>query len=66
MFFVRVLVQVPLYLAGLVGALGVTKLVMGWPLFLLVAYLSYRIMAPVLTHKDRTAATEDPAPAAEE
>ena len=35
-------------------------------LFLLVAYLSYRIMAPVLTHKDRTAATEDPAPAAEE
>ncbi len=66
MFFVRVLVQVPLYLAGLVGALGVTKLVMGWPLFLLVAYLSYRIMAPVLTHKDRTAVTEDPAPAAEE
>ena len=27
MFFVWVLVQVPLYLAGLVGALGVTKLV---------------------------------------
>ncbi len=48
MFTVRVMVQVPLYFAGLVGALGVAKLALGWPLFLLVAYMSYRIMAPVL------------------
>ncbi len=48
MFAFRVIVQLPLYLAGLVGPLGAAKLVMGWPLFLLVAYVSYRIMSPVL------------------
>lgn len=48
MFTFRVMVQVPLYFAGAVGALGITKIVLGWPLFLLVAYLSYRLMAPVL------------------
>ena len=29
----RILVQVPLYLAGWVGALGTAKIIMGWPLF---------------------------------
>ena len=46
MFGARVAVQLPLYLAGLVGALGVAKLAMGWPLLLFVGYLSYRIMRP--------------------
>ncbi len=58
MFTVRVLVQVPLYFAGMVGALGVTKIVLGWPLFLLVAYLSYRIMAPVLQRPEVAEETE--------
>lgn len=48
MFGLRVVVQVPLYLAGAVGALGVAKVVMGWPLFLLAAYLTYRVIKPAL------------------
>jgi hypothetical protein len=53
-FAIRVAVQVPLYLAGWVGPLGVMKLVLGWPLFALAAYLSYRVItqarrdAPIL------------------
>jgi hypothetical protein len=43
-FLTRIAVQVPLYLAGAVGALGVMKLVLGWPLFALAAYLSYRVI----------------------
>lgn len=53
MFSLRVLVQVPLYFAGLVGALGVAKLALGWPLFLLVAYMSYRIMSPTLRRESK-------------
>lgn len=47
-FFGRLLVQVPLYLGGAVGALGVARVVMGWPLFLAAAYVTYRILRPVL------------------
>lgn len=47
----RLLVQIPLYLAGWVGALGVAKIVMGWPLFLFGAYLTYRVLSPVLRAK---------------
>ena len=43
-FAIRVAVQVPLYLAGWVGPLGVMKLLLGWPLFALAAYLSYRVI----------------------
>jgi hypothetical protein len=44
-FGVRVLVQLPLYLAGAVGALGVAKLALGWPLFALAAWLSFRVIS---------------------
>ncbi len=47
LFFGRMLVQAPLYLAGAVGALGVLKIVMGWPLFLLAAFVTYRLLRPV-------------------
>jgi Protein of unknown function (DUF3159) len=43
----RILVQVPLYLAGWVGALGTAKILMGWPLFLFGAYVTYRLLKPV-------------------
>jgi Protein of unknown function (DUF3159) len=43
-FFLRLLVQVPLYLAGQVEALGVARLAMGWPLFALAAFLSFRVI----------------------
>lgn len=52
MFAIRLVVQLPLYVAGAVGALGVAKLALGWPLFLLAAYLSYRIIHPVLAEVD--------------
>lgn len=47
LFFGRLAVQVPLYLTGAVAALGVVKIVMGWPLFLAAAYFTYRLLAPV-------------------
>lgn len=47
----RLAVQVPLYLAGSVELLGVARVVMGWPLFLAGAYLTYRVLAPVYRAK---------------
>lgn len=46
MFALRLLVQIPLYLGGSVGWLGTARLLMGVPLFALVAYATW-----VLTHK---------------
>jgi hypothetical protein len=43
-FALRVAIQVPLYLAGAVGPLGVINLFIGWPLFALAAYLAYRVI----------------------
>ncbi|MGB7979254.1 MAG: DUF3159 domain-containing protein [Candidatus Nanopelagicales bacterium] len=48
MFALRLVIQLPMYFAGAVGMLGVAKLALGWPLFLLTAFLSYRIIGPVL------------------
>lgn len=59
MFAIRLVTQVPMYVLGAVGALGVAKLVMGWPMFLLAAYLTYRIIHPVLS---RPAAEPQPDP----
>ena len=47
----RILVQVPLYLAGWVGALGTAKIIMGWPLFLFGAYVTYRLLRPVFAQR---------------
>lgn len=44
MFAVRLLVQYPLYLAENVTALGIARVVMGWPLFLLVGYLTWTML----------------------
>ncbi|MGH8776199.1 MAG: DUF3159 domain-containing protein [Jiangellaceae bacterium] len=48
MFALRLAVQAPLYLAGEehLGWLAGARLVMSWPLFLLVAYLSWLIIRP--------------------
>ncbi len=54
-FVVRLAVQLPLYFAGAVGALGVAKLALGWPLLALAAYFSYRVI--------RKARDEAPVPA---
>lgn len=47
LFFGRLIVQLPFYLAEAVGPLGIIKIVMGWPLFLAAGYFTYRVLAPV-------------------
>ncbi len=46
LFAVRLVVEVPLYLAGALNALGAAKLVLGWPPYLLAGWLAYRLMRP--------------------
>jgi len=43
-FFLRLAVQTPLWLAAWVGPLGVARIVLGWPLFLLAAYVTYLVL----------------------
>ncbi len=69
MFTVRLAVQLPLYFAGLVGALGVAKIALGWPLILLVGLWSYRVIKPALAaaherskSKDQTRELDDGSP----
>ncbi|MCX6431245.1 MAG: DUF3159 domain-containing protein [Actinobacteria bacterium] len=51
LFFGRLIVQTPMYLAGWVEVQGIVKIVMGYPLFLGAAYWTYRVLAPVLAQK---------------
>ena len=44
MFVLRVCVEVPLYLAGQVDALGIAKIILGYPLYLAVAYCCWQII----------------------
>ncbi|NLT05255.1 MAG: DUF3159 domain-containing protein [Solirubrobacterales bacterium] len=46
MFVLRLIVQLPLYLAGAVVALGVARVAMGAPLFAVAAWLSWLILRP--------------------
>jgi len=55
-FFGRLAVQVPLYLASAVELLGVARVVMGWPLFLAAAYITYRVLTPI--YQERRSAGE--------
>ncbi len=59
LFGSRILVQVPLYLAGWVEALGAAKIVMGWPLFLFAAYVTYRLLRPVFQQRRLAEAAVD-------
>lgn len=52
MFGLRLLVQLPLYFAEAVGPLGVARVIMGWPLFLLTAFLTYQVLHPVIRDLD--------------
>ena len=62
LFGVRLLVQVPLYLANNVAALGVTRLIMGIPFWALAIWVSYLIIAtPLHRHKAAFAAGADSA-----
>lgn len=59
-FGIRLLVRVPLYLANAVGWLGITGIIMGWPLYLLAAWFTYLLLAPALKAKrERDQAAKD-------
>lgn len=66
LFAARLLVKVPLYLAGAdaLVALGVVNLLMGWPLFFCCVWLSYVIIARALRRHAAAerAAEEEPQP----
>jgi hypothetical protein len=53
MFAVRLLVQVPLYRHDEVVALGLVRLLMGWPLYLFVGFVTYTVIRrspPLVAH----------------
>jgi hypothetical protein len=60
LFFGRLAVQLPLYFAGAIGALGVVKIIMGVPLYIAAAYFTYRILAPVYQAKRAGRDVPDP------
>ena len=53
-FVLRVVVMTPLWLAGMTVALGVAKVAMGWPMVLVVIWLSWQVVEPA--HRARRAA----------
>lgn len=67
MFVLRVCVEVPLYLSGQVDALGVAKIILGYPLYLGVAYFCWQIIrkAPLPAAAGREQAPENEAGAGE-
>ncbi|TDD96751.1 DUF3159 domain-containing protein [Jiangella asiatica] len=62
MFAARLAVQAPLYFAGedQLGWLAGARLVMSWPLFLLVAYVSWLIIRPAYHAHNARQAAPDP------
>jgi hypothetical protein len=44
-YALRIAVLVPLYLAGAVAALGIMKVILGYPMLALAAYLSFRVIS---------------------
>lgn len=51
LFYSRLIVQTPMYLAGWVEVQGVVKIIMGYPLFLAAAYFTYLVLRPVFQRK---------------
>lgn len=47
LFSSRIAVQYPLYRAGAVTELGIARVIMGWPLFILTGWLTYLILRTV-------------------
>jgi hypothetical protein len=61
LFYSRLIVQTPMYLAGWVEVQGIVKIIMGYPLFLAAAYFTYRVLRPVFERKraERAAQAEE-------
>jgi hypothetical protein len=45
-FYLRIALQMPLYLSNSLGTLGVMKIVLGWPLYLLAAAATWAYLRP--------------------
>jgi hypothetical protein len=45
-FLVRLAVMTPLWLAGMTVALGIAKVALGWPMVLVVIWLSWLVVEP--------------------
>lgn len=58
-FLVRVLVMTPLWLAGQTVALGLAKVALGWPMVLVVIWLSWLVVEPA-TQPNRGQPTASP------
>jgi hypothetical protein len=54
-FVLRVLVMTPLWLSDQLLALGVAKVVMGWPMVLVVMWLSWQVLQPAYAARRRDA-----------
>jgi hypothetical protein len=55
-FGLRLVIQVPLYLLGWVGPLGVARLALGWPLYLGGLFLAYRLVVKARARSEALAA----------
>jgi hypothetical protein len=53
-FVLRVLVMTPLWLSDQLLALGVAKVVMGWPMVLVVIWLSWQVLEPAYAARRRS------------
>lgn len=56
-FVLRVVVMTPLWLFDQLLALGVAKVVMGWPMVLVVIWLSWQVLEPAYAARRREAAS---------
>ncbi len=64
-FVLRLVVMTPLWLSGQLVALGVAKVIMGWPMVLVVIWLSWQVLEPAYLAGRRTeseAVTKPPVP----
>ena len=50
-FALRVAVQTPLYLMGAVEILGITRLVLGLPLYIAAVWLTWQVVRPAIHHQ---------------
>jgi Protein of unknown function (DUF3159) len=61
-FLVRVVVMTPLWLAGQTVALGLAKVALGWPMVLVVLWLSWQVVEPAHRTRRQRLAAEVQAP----
>lgn len=65
MFGIKAAILTPLYLLNLVGPLGIAKIVLGWPVMLLLGFWTYSLVKkPLADYRHRKKAAEEAAESA--